>query len=292
VNPYSHSRLSAYENCPRQFSYRYVEKIPVETESVESFLGRRVHELLERLYHHLLRYGRPPSLRQVLDRYARDWEVQWQERRDRVVIVRGDLGEGDFRQRGARCLENYYRAHYPFSAEETIGIEQRVQLQLHEDGRYPMVGIVDRIARIGPGRYEIHDYKTSSRLPTQPQIDRERQLALYQIGLEQTYGAEEVQEVELVWHYLLHNRTLRSRRTPEQLARLRDETIALIDEIESAAEYRPRPGPLCAWCEYNSLCPAASNPSRAPEALAEPLEALPVTPPAPPSGPQQLSLLD
>ena len=48
---YSHSRLSSFENCPRQFYYRYVERVPIETESVEAFVGKRVHEVLERLNH-------------------------------------------------------------------------------------------------------------------------------------------------------------------------------------------------------------------------------------------------
>ena len=47
---YSHSRLSSFEDCPRKFHYRYVLKIPQETEGIEAFVGKRVHEVLERLY--------------------------------------------------------------------------------------------------------------------------------------------------------------------------------------------------------------------------------------------------
>ena len=48
--PWSHSLLSMFENCPRQFHYRYVERRPAPFESIETFLGKRVHEVLERLY--------------------------------------------------------------------------------------------------------------------------------------------------------------------------------------------------------------------------------------------------
>ena len=47
---YSHSRMSSFENCPKQFHFRYVLKIPQETEGIEAFVGKRVHEVLERLY--------------------------------------------------------------------------------------------------------------------------------------------------------------------------------------------------------------------------------------------------
>lgn len=254
MTQYSHSRLSAYETCPRKFAFRYVEKVEVEGEGIEAFVGKRVHEILERLYHHVGRYGRPPSLRQVLDRYAGDWEGRWH---DGVNIVREELSPGDYRERGERCLENYYRAHYPFGEGESVGIEERLHLRLDPEGRYRMVGIADRIVRFADGRYEIHDYKTGQRVPSQREIDAERQLALYQIALEQSY--DDVVEVELVWHYLVRNRTLRSRRSGEQLDRLRQDTIALIDTIEAASEYPARPGPLCRWCDYRELCPAAGG---------------------------------
>ena len=70
---YSHSRLSNFESCPRRFRYRYIDKIVVEAEGIEAFVGKRVHEILERLYHHVARHDRPPSLSQVLDRFHRDW---------------------------------------------------------------------------------------------------------------------------------------------------------------------------------------------------------------------------
>jgi putative RecB family exonuclease len=297
VTQYSHSRLSSFENCPRQFAYRYVEKIEVETEGVEAFLGKRVHEILERLNHHVARYGRPPSLRQVLERFRSDWAAAWHAR---IEIVRSDTTPATWEERGVRCLENYYRANYPFSDGATAGIEERLQFRLDGAGRYRVVGIVDRIVSHGRGRYEIHDYKTGSRLPTQAQIDRERQLALYQIGLEQTY--EDVEEVELVWHYLLHGRSLRSRRTPEQLEDVRRDTIALIDAIEAETTYAARPGPLCPWCEFKGLCPDAAlgdgSRSTPPSADLRPPADLAVALPSPPqlgAAPQggvQLSLLE
>jgi putative RecB family exonuclease len=294
LTQYSHSRLSSFENCPRQFAYRYVEKIPVETEGVEAFVGKRVHEILERLNHHVARYGRPPSLRQVLERFRGDWKAAWHER---IEIVRGETSPSSWEERGARCLENYYRAYYPFSDGASAGIEERLQFSLDSAGRYKLVGIVDRIVSHGSGRYEIHDYKTGSRLPTQDQIDRERQLALYQIGLEQTYA--DVAEVDLVWHYLLHGRTLRSRRTPDQLDALRRDTIGVIEAIESERSFAPRPGPLCRWCDFKAICPEGKpRAEERPAGLEPPADlVLGLESPAQAARPQaqgalQLSLLD
>jgi len=286
VTEYSHSRLSAYENCPRKFRFRYVDEIKVEGEGVEAFMGKRVHEILERLYHHVTRFGKPPSLTQVLERFRRDWAAAWHEK---VTIVRTENPPEFYRERGGQCLVNFYKKHYPFSDGETVGIEAPIQLVLDGDGRYRARGVVDRITRRRDGVFEIHDYKTSGYLPPQSRVDDDRQLALYQIGLEQTYA--EAREVELVWHYLVFNRTLRSRRSPEALADLRDSTMRLIDAIEAETVFAPKPGPLCRWCDYAELCPDATSEAR--ELLKSrpsPLPALPMFPPQPASG-QQLALL-
>jgi putative RecB family exonuclease len=249
---YSPSRFSTFDNCPRQFEYRYVQRIQRDTESIEAFLGKRVHEILERLYHHLARHARPPSLRQVLDRYRSDWLLRWH---DGVEIIRTENATDYYLELGARCLESYYRSHYPFVEGETVAIEKNVHLKLDAAGRYRARGIIDRLVRRDPGHYEIHDYKTGSYLPSQSRLDNDRQLALYQIGVQQSYA--DAERVDLVWHYLAFSRTLRSSRSEEQLGRLRSETIELIDRIEATTEFRPKPGPLCRWCEYRDLCPEA-----------------------------------
>lgn len=280
MTQYSHSRLSSFENCPRQFAYRYVEKIETRREGVEAFVGKRVHEILERLYHHVARHGKPPSLAQVQSRFRSDWLAAWH---DQVEIVRKENDVAYYQQLGERCLENYYRRNYPFDGEETVGIEHRVQFGLDPAGRYKLRGVIDRVVRRSPGRYEIHDYKTGGYLPPRKRLDSDRQLALYQIGLSQTY--EDAREFELVWHYLAHNRTLRSSRTPEQLDALRDDTIALIDRIESTHEYPPRTSALCRWCEFREICPAQRDADASDsDAQAEPLP--PVS-----AAPRQLTLL-
>ncbi len=65
----------------------------------------------------------------------------------------------------------------------------------------------------------------------------------------------EVKSVELVWHYVACDRELRSRRTQEQLAALKEGICALIDRIEAATEFPPCESSLCAWCDFRDRCP-------------------------------------
>ncbi len=246
---YSPSRISIYESCPRQYKYRYIDRIPREEESIEAFLGSRVHEVLSSLYREL-QLGRHPGLPEVLDCYHWEWRRHWH---DRVRIVKQEYSIEHYRRFGERCLENYYQAHTPFDRGEVVGIEHRVTSFLDSDGLYRIQGYIDRLVRAGSGRYEIHDYKTSGRLPVQDAIDADRQLALYQLGVERVWP--DVEEVELVWHFLAFEKELRSRRTSEALDRLKSTTIALIDRIEADTEFKPIKSTLCHWCAYQDICP-------------------------------------
>jgi putative RecB family exonuclease len=255
LTQYSHSRLSSFENCPQQFAFRYIDKIQTDAESIESFVGRRVHEILERLYHHVERYGQPPSLSQVRDRFRKDWTLRWHPA---VRIVKQEFDIAHYQGIGERCLENYYRGHYPFDHGETVAIEKEISFTLAGDEGFRMRGVIDRVVRLAPGRYEIHDYKTGGYIPPRSRIEKDRQLALYQVGIEQIYG--DVEDVALIWHYLAHKQTLRSSRTREQLEELQRKTVSLIRELESTTEFPARTGPLCRWCDYQEICSAVAPP--------------------------------
>ncbi len=246
---YSPSRISTYQSCPRQYKFRYIDRIPREEESIEAFLGSRVHETLNKLYREL-QLGQRLGLPELLDSYDWLWRRHWHEK---VTIVKQDFSIEHYRQFGKRCLETYYRLHEPFDRGQTVGLEHHVMTSLDPDGRYRVRGYIDRIVSLGSGRYEIHDYKTSGRLPAQGEIDADRQLALYQLGVEGMVS--DAKEIGLVWHYLAFGRELRSTRTPGDLDRLKAATIVLIDRIEADTEFRPIKSSLCHWCAYRDICP-------------------------------------
>jgi putative RecB family exonuclease len=246
---YSHSRLATFEDCPKRFEYRYVLKIPTDSEGIEAFVGKRVHEVLERLYKAAQR-DQVPSLEKVIYRYNKLFEESYDA--DRVRIVREGTPLKFYIEVGERCLTAYYRRHYPFDGDETLGLEQRVTFALDEKREYRFQGFIDRLVRARDGAIEIHDYKTSRRAATQKQVNEDRQLALYQIGLADRFPD---QPMRLVWHYLQHDRKLTSTRTPEQLRYLSEDTMSVVDRISTETEFKPRRSALCDWCEYNDRCP-------------------------------------
>jgi putative RecB family exonuclease len=136
-------------------------------------------------------------------------------------------------------------------------LEYKVTFPIDEAGEYNILGYIDRIAVAKDGTYEIHDYKTSGRLPTQAEIDKDKQLALYQMAVKDMWP--DVSKLDLVWHYMVFGKELRSRRTPKQLAGLKKEIMASIRKIEEDSDFRPKESALCDWCAYFSYCPAKKH---------------------------------
>jgi putative RecB family exonuclease len=246
---YSHSQLSTYETCPHQYKLAYIDKIEVETEGIEAFMGSRVHDALEKLYRDL-RVTRLNTLEEILGCYGQSWEKNWNEM---VQIVRKDYSAEDYRRLGERCIADYYKRYYPFDQGKTLGLEEYISFPLEEEKDYWIRGYIDRVTLLDDSVLEIHDYKTSSRLPTQEDVNSDRQLAFYQMGVAEKWQG--VQEVRLIWHYLTFDAEIRSSRTPDELRQLCQATLDLIRTIEADRQFLSKEGPLCNWCDYQGFCP-------------------------------------
>ncbi|MEN8159213.1 MAG: PD-(D/E)XK nuclease family protein [Myxococcota bacterium] len=268
---FSPSSLSCFGNCPKQYHFRYVEPLEVDQEGIEAFVGKRVHEVLERLYRFVAE-GLVPSLPKVVWRYQQNFEEQFDA--SRVRIVREGTDIDFYRAAGVRGLENYYRRHYPFDADETLGLEKKIRFRLDAEGRYKVRGIIDRLVRARDGALEIHDFKTGRRIPSQDELDRDHQLGLYELGIRDQL--DEAGEVRLVWHYVVPDQIRSSTRSPEQRDALRDQTARKIDRIRAETEWAPKKSGLCDWCEFRPYCPAFGGTRPAPAAAAPaPAEAKP-----------------
>jgi len=249
---YSISQIGTFEECALQYKFVYVDRIKRLEEGVEAFLGQRFHNAMEWLYRE--RAFRIVPLDELLAFYEKQWAEKWHPE---VKIVRTERTAEDYRLLGRRFIEDYYKRHYPFDEGRVLGLERSIRFPLDGEGRYNCKGIIDRLMLAPDGAFEVHDYKTSSSLPEQADLDRDRQLGLYQIGVQRLWP--EAKEVRLVWHMVAFDVEMRSRRTPEALEELRREIAGLIDRIEAEREFAPHESALCNWCPYWDLCPVKKH---------------------------------
>ncbi len=127
---YSHSRLGTYENCPFQYKLRYVDRVkPILGNTIESFMGSMVHDSLEWLYK-LARDSNIVSKEALINKYDELWSEKWKED---IRVVKKELTADNFKETGQTCLEMYYDRYHPFNQAITIGLEERMMIQLPED---------------------------------------------------------------------------------------------------------------------------------------------------------------
>ena len=127
---YSPTQISTFEICPRRYRFRYIDRIESGVETVEAFMGKRVHEALEKLYRDLI-FSKRNSLDELLKFYEQRWRELWH---GEVVVVKDGYDEENYFLTGRRCIEDYYRRYHPFNQGRTIGLELRVKIPIILDG--------------------------------------------------------------------------------------------------------------------------------------------------------------
>jgi putative RecB family exonuclease len=174
----SYSAMTAYRDCPRQYWYRHVERLPV-AQSAEAVHGVILHEVLRRAGEER-KEGRRisgPRLNSLLDEVWRTTQFP-DERRAPT-----------FRRIGAAELEGYRKKGGLDSAPEYLEHAFSVTL----DG-WTLRGVIDRIDRT-PDGWRIIDYKSGRPVPRRR---RDLQVALYALGAANSLRLDPL-ELEVVY---------------------------------------------------------------------------------------------
>lgn len=249
---YSYSRLQSFENCPRFFKFRYIQKIPVDDfETIERFLGNSLHKSLE-WYHKLLAKGELTDFDSLVGHFFELWNDSISPD---IIINRGGATACDYFGVGVECLSTYFISNSALVGRNIFANELRVNIDLFGDGAYRFVGFIDRVDNPGLGVYEIHDYKSGSKKFSQNAADTDRQLGLYELGLRQKL--DDVSDVFYFWHFLRHGVRIKSQRSSDELLALKNDLVDCIHRIDESIvdDFFPRKKtPKCSWCEYQSIC--------------------------------------
>ncbi|WNY25381.1 PD-(D/E)XK nuclease family protein [Methanolapillus millepedarum] len=252
---YSHTRLALYEKCPLAYKFRYIDKIKPEEAfiSIEMFMGSRVHDTLEYVYKQRKKSPMEKiTLSELLSYYDFIWKNKWA---DDVKVVKENMTAADYFDQGKLILSEYYHMYQPFDRDETLSVEERIDISIEG---FKLMGFIDRLAvNKENGHVEIHDYKTSNHLPDISDLQNDRQLALYQIGVRKKYEFND-REFDIIYHFLRFKKEIRLQKSDDELEELKKKIVNLIQIIELASWENNFPacvGNACRWCEFSSVCP-------------------------------------
>ena len=278
-NYFSYSQINSYEICQLQYKLIYIDGIKRKYESIESYMGKRVHAVLEWLY-------KPENTKKLInfdricDEYDKDWVQNWNSN---IFVVNVKYNRKDkkyefpllsdkelerkhnlFYSIGKECLSNYYKDFYPFD-QSVFGRELELTFSIKEYKKndepkfdkvtgncinkgkaikeYPFKGIVDRIDKPYEEKWEIHDYKTGKRAKNYAQLKNNYQLALYQIGVKQNF--KDVGEINLIWHSLRHNTNITISHSDKELYKIEKKIVNIINNLQNKItnleNFKPKP---------------------------------------------------
>ncbi|MBU0460286.1 MAG: PD-(D/E)XK nuclease family protein [Nanoarchaeota archaeon] len=248
MTTYSHSRLGTFQQCKYKYKLQYVDKIKVDIpDTVETFMGKLVHETLEKLYKDL-KYQKLNAKKELLNFFEMLWDERWS---DNIVIVK-DYSQENYKEMGKKFISDYYDHYKPFNHLTTIGLETEDRMKLENENQYHIR--IDRLACDKEGNYYVCDYKTNNKLKAQEELDEDRQLAMYSLWVKNNF--KDCKNVKLVWYFLAFDKEMISERSEEQLQELKIETEELIKEIEVCDDFPTTVTALCDWCKFKSMCPA------------------------------------
>lgn len=240
----SYSALDSFQNCSLKYKFQNIDKIK-EPKSKEAVFGTLVHGTLNYIHTPSLN---PPRLEEALDYFSKNWNSD---------VFENELEERNAFSMGVSMIQDYYKKNSPSEAN-IVDLESRFAIEIQDQktgANHIISGIIDRIDKTEDG-YEIIDYKTTKKMPSQEKVDNDLQLSVYLSAFLARYPKEieRLDKVTVSLYYLKHGVKLSSTRTLEQLNNAKQLFLDVIAEIEKG-KFEPNVTPLCDWCGFQKFCP-------------------------------------
>ncbi len=229
----SYSAIAAYRDCPRQYWYRYVQRLPA-LQSAVAVLGVVLHEVL-RLAGEARRRDEQITARQLSAMHDEVWNA---------TAFPDPRRAPTFKRNGASQLEAY-RKGGGFEARPEY-LEQSFAIDV--DG-WTLRGVIDRVDHTESG-WRILDYKTGRPVSRNR---RDLQVALYAMGASASLNVES-KGLELDVVYLASGQTVPLERPDALVADAKKQGAEVADGVR-AGRFEAKPDRRrCRLCPYRLAC--------------------------------------
>jgi RecB family exonuclease len=241
----SPTRLRLYLFCPKAYHYYYVRKLRWGQMSAGYALGGSLHRTLEAFH----RAGPTEDVADLIEQYTSSWTTRGYQ----------DVAEeSEHFAAGEEMLRRYFE-EAARSERETVFVERTLS---YEYPRYVLFGKLDRLDRLPSGELEVVDYKSGRRSVSEEDVRGSLALAVYQLVVARTYPME---PVRVAIYCLRTGETASVLRSDTELIELEEGFRNIAGRILDEVDYAPTPGPHCAECAFQRICPASTT-RAAPEA--------------------------
>ncbi len=260
----SPSRAGDFKTCPLLYRFRCIDRLP-ERSSPDAVRGTVVHAVLERLFDLPAAQRTPAAATALVDP---QWEQLLEAEPALAEMWTSEAGDGEagtgpdgaaaerlaaWLDSARALVEGYFTLEDPTRLEPA---DRECLVETVLDDGLLLRGYVDRLDVAPTGEVRVVDYKTGGA----PRVAFEGralfQMKFYALVLWRMRGVVP-RQLRLI--YLKDRDTLTYTPDEEELRRFARTLQAIWSAITRATregDFRPSPGPLCAWCDHRPLCPA------------------------------------
>ena len=262
-NKWSNSRLNAYQNCPRQYKFKYVEKGNTEEFlSISIIVGSVFHNVIEKMYKDFYLKGIIP-LKEILEYFEVEWEKKLlkEEKKNKEIVFFANIKDiAVYKKYSLDCVKRYYEKFYITGLEtdfDSCKTEEIVEPFFFDDEgeKIEFQGFIDRFDIKGDV-LTIVDYKTSRQAPSDRFIDKAfTQLYLYALGVKSQERFKNIKTIKLKLIYPFPGIILEREVDDDSINETRQHYIDILSELKSDKKFLQTPGFGCISCGYRRICP-------------------------------------
>ncbi len=238
----SPTKITTYLACPLKYRYTYVDprgKLYLRAKSYFSF-GTSLHRVLER-FHDSADTG-VATTEEAVAALEESWIDAGYESAEDMMDAFGE---------GKEILVRHIAAEQARPKEgKTLFVEKTYQFDL---GPFVLLGRIDRIDEIEPGKWRIVDYKSGRETVTEEEIRNDPAMGIYQLILKRKFPENQI-SAQIV--ALKSNDRAEVSLSDEELAQLESDILSIGGQILASDwdDVIPKWKPLCEGCDFRPLC--------------------------------------
>lgn len=245
----SPSRAKTFLNCPLQFRFQVIDKIPTKPTMAKE-KGTLVHAALENLF---LYPAQQRNLALAISLLPQEWEkITAKNPLVEDQIFKGKANYTALMGEAEKLLEHYFGLENPQGLEP---LEREMYIRTQTRSGLNLHGYIDRVDKSPQGWIRIIDYKTG-KCPNPRYIgDYLFQMRFYALSWYLLHG-EVPKRLQLL--FLGNQQSYSYDPTLEDIRQCEHELENIWQQIADMCErkiFPARRNNLCSWCDYQSYCP-------------------------------------
>lgn len=269
----SYSQIDTFHQCPRKWTFRYVDGLVFESANIHLDYGSAVHKGLE------------IGFNQLKD----DKVLEVEELLQSTMLLSRDYAYGDkdktLKELAIEDIERliHFQGFYEnIKGKEIIGVEDEFNLTIPamfsgEEVEITIKGFIDLIYKDTDGKLVVVDHKTSKKKFDKAKRRNNLQMPIYFLAVKEKYGEypksgiynftklNDYQESLFAEKVTKEQDEIMNKRSPKTIwsKSPKDTTKEIIKTFKDMNNVKKRqktkPSPLCYFCDYRPICSEASN---------------------------------